>query len=724
MRRVRRAPPAVKKPVVLAAPDPATVEWVPIWNPMSEGPTGPQGPTGPVGPQGPEGPEGPQGDKGDRGIQGIQGPIGNTGPTGPQGPRGLQGETGDTGPTGPVGPAGPQGIQGIQGATGPQGPQGVVGPQGPVGPQGEQGEQGLTGDPTTPHHAMHEAGGSDLIRLDALGAPGDSLLLNATTSAHGLLRKLSGASTEFLSGTGEWTSAAGGAPGLHRITHEIGGTDALTQLSADILVTGTVNDARLTSNVPLKNAPNVFTAAQTMPGLIVGSLTGYLRGASGIVSAVATVPAGDISGTIAAGNLPSNLAYTDAANVFTGVQYLNDRPGGGPPNTYAGLVFRDTQQPADQRVVRILNYNGYVWFQWLNDALNAQVGVISTITPIGDITAGRHLKSNADVISGAAVIAATGVYPGLTSGGAQTTYFLQSNNSYGLYSNTGLYLGGGLWVNGVANFIGSIDVTGGSGTDYSAAPIEIRTTASPRLSFHWPGVVASQIGMDSAGVIRTYDNPGTGYEKFACLNIYSASNANSLGDLTVRGATNFQNGLYVSSGPITCPGTFQCGNYVYPGAVTNPGVIQGSWFLASHSSYGLYTNTGLYVVGQIWPIGGMDPNYLLRSAGPTDFTMEPSGWTINAQHSAIYWIYNGVMTVTWMCDGTWAGHTSFPFRIPAGRTAQRYQQSVPVWLPGGAPPTYGARCEVAPGDVWIYCYSGSAGYGAGRYGGQIQIYVG
>ncbi len=75
-----------------------------------------------------------------------------------------------------------------------------------------------------------------------------------------------------------------------------------------------------------------------------------------------------------------------------------------------------------------------------------------------------------------------------------------------------------------------IDITGGSLSDYTVAPIEIRTTANPRVSFHWPGVVASQIGMDSSGIIRTYDNPGTGYASFA------AGNGTFWNGLMVRGA--------------------------------------------------------------------------------------------------------------------------------------------------------------------------------------------
>jgi len=58
-----------------------------------------------------------------------------------------------------------------------------------------------------PHHATHEAGGSDEIKLDKLAAPDDVTTLNATTSAHGLLPKLDGTDTHFLNGEGEWVNA-------------------------------------------------------------------------------------------------------------------------------------------------------------------------------------------------------------------------------------------------------------------------------------------------------------------------------------------------------------------------------------------------------------------------------------------------------------------------------------------------------------------------------------
>jgi Collagen triple helix repeat (20 copies) len=156
-----------------------------------------------------------------------------------------------------------------------------------------------------------------------------------------------------------------------------------------------------------------------------------------------------------------------------------------------------------------------------------------------------------------------------------------------------------------ATFSGETDFSGGSGTAYNTAPIEIATTLTPRIAFHWPGVIASQIGIDSAGVVRTYNNPGTGYEKFACASIYTNATGNSLGDLTCRGATNFQNGIYSSAGNLSVVGYIQNANVIYPGRADTAPQSQGSWYLASHASYGLYSNTGFYTAAALYAAGAI-----------------------------------------------------------------------------------------------------------------------
>ena len=93
-------------------------------------------------------------------------------------------------------------------------------------------------NPPAPHGSDHKSGGADAIKLDELAAPTDVTTLNATTSLHGLLRKLDGLTTTFLRGDGTWAVPAGGSTptgtGFRHIT--AGAEDAAAKLvdTADI----------------------------------------------------------------------------------------------------------------------------------------------------------------------------------------------------------------------------------------------------------------------------------------------------------------------------------------------------------------------------------------------------------------------------------------------------------------------------------------------------------
>jgi len=111
---------------------------------------------------------------------------------------------------------------------------------------------GLSGEladnqPPKTHAADHQSGGGDAIKLDDLATPDDNTDLNATTSKHGLLRKLDNDDTHFLDGQGNW-AVPSGAQDLdayatmdwvedgyvdqatfnnHNTRHESGGADAI-----------------------------------------------------------------------------------------------------------------------------------------------------------------------------------------------------------------------------------------------------------------------------------------------------------------------------------------------------------------------------------------------------------------------------------------------------------------------------------------------------------------
>lgn len=54
------------------------------------------------------------------------------------------------------------------------------------------------------HASTHKSAGGDSIRLDELAAATDNTTLDASTSAHGLLPKLSGNAAHRLNGLGQW----------------------------------------------------------------------------------------------------------------------------------------------------------------------------------------------------------------------------------------------------------------------------------------------------------------------------------------------------------------------------------------------------------------------------------------------------------------------------------------------------------------------------------------
>lgn len=59
------------------------------------------------------------------------------------------------------------------------------------------------------HAVNHKSGGSDAIALDTLAATTDITTLNASTTAHGLLPKLAGGTSNFLRSDGTWAAPAG-----------------------------------------------------------------------------------------------------------------------------------------------------------------------------------------------------------------------------------------------------------------------------------------------------------------------------------------------------------------------------------------------------------------------------------------------------------------------------------------------------------------------------------
>lgn len=203
---------------------------------------------------------------------------------------------------------------------------------------------------------------------------------------------------------------------------------------------------------------------------------------------------------------------------------------------------------------------------------------------------------------------------------------------------------------------GQYDVAGGSGTAYTTAPIEVRTTASPRVSFHWPGVVASQIGMDSAGTIRTYDNPGTGYANFSAAGITANGTVNATGDFYSYGnygsglvglydPTKYRNVYAMSpsyrlvtdgTGPGNLYGIAMTYEPNYGGAGNNAQAVTGlghQFLFMSNGVTQTAIGTGIYTVGNAGIAGTATVGSLVAGGGSSSNWASINGASINALNS-------------------------------------------------------------------------------------------
>jgi hypothetical protein len=127
------------------------------------------------------------------------------------------------------------------------------------------------------------------------------------------------------------------------------------------------------------------------------------------------------------------------------------------------------------------------------------------------------------------------IYPGRTDGGDnQKNWYLASSGSWGLYTNTSMDIAGGLYLSNQGN-----NYLYNDGTYIKAS---------------------------------TFLRAGSG--------IYSDNWIQSAGS------------VYVGSHLLEANGS-----YVYPGRNDGGGSWQGNWYLASNGNWGLYTNTGIYAVG-------------------------------------------------------------------------------------------------------------------------------
>lgn len=213
------------------------------------------------------------------------------------------------------------------------------------------------------------------------------------------------------------------------------------------------------------------------------------------------------------GHFPGRVTIGPSMGSGAGFQYSQFEVSSA--TGHPAMIWTDATMPVDQRKARIAYYGAKLEFSFLNDLENAHSGTQVFIDRTGSIATGGNLSAS-NITSGNT----------LTVNGLSTLIGQVNCNAISCSTIT---------TNGNRISSGQIKVYGGANGNYDLAPLEIQMTANPRISFHWPGAVASQLGMDSAGTIRTFDNPGTGYATFAAGAIVGN------GTMTVHGSINCWN---------------------------------------------------------------------------------------------------------------------------------------------------------------------------------------
>jgi hypothetical protein len=630
-------------------PNPATTKWVPIWNPISEGPVGPQGP------QGIQGPIGPQGIQGIQGIQGVQGPQGTPGEAwfaGAGVPAGtlagsivgdwyLNTTNGDvyekTGASAWTLRGNIKGTPGEKWFSGAGMPAGAMagtlvgdwyldtangdvyektttsvwtwrtnirGPQGIQGVQGPQGIQGIPGNNSAPHHAQHEPGGSDYLVNSVWTNVGNHFTTNQFFEGT--------APTELIVDNSQlpndriwWIANVGSNLKFQAAT------DAYVSIAEPLTLSRNGN-VLIKPTAKIENATGAPTLAFKEGGM--GADLKVWR-AYGWQSNFYFDTVNDAEDTILSTPLTltrsGNMTVSGAATIGSNLTVANGdiyvRSG-----WYPSVVFGNQAMAVDAKNWWVRHQNdGQFVVQAINDANTVIQSTPLILSRAGNMTVQEGLTAKSALLSVPAGIGAT-----LTlREGAQdfaiqlgSGYFRLNSSNYGqvyymdmagscvasgnisaggfIQANSALYAGAALTIGGPPSLSAS-----------TTTALKISTQSTVHIDF------GGYMGEDYAAWMQVKVNgQNTSYP----LRINPLGGLVTIGGpLTVNGAVNINSSIVAALNIHT-----KNGAYLYPGRTdVADGNIQGSWFLSSHGAYGLYCNTGLYVAGNVWSAAGFSGPY-------------------------------------------------------------------------------------------------------------------
>ena len=233
---------------------------------------------------------------------------------------GAPGPQGATGATGPQGPAGTNGTNGADSTVpGPQGPQGIQGPQGPAGADGTAGAStwdAITGKPATFTPSSHTHPLSALTQSSATSGQvatwNGTAWMPSTPAAAGV--------SSVAGRTGAVTLSAADVSGLATVATSgsyaaLTGTPTIPSATTDasLLTSGTLADARLSSNVVTLTGPQTLTNKSISSSQITGLATVATSGSASDLT----------TGTLPLARLNSLVSLDNVDNAFSVGQSIN-----------------------------------------------------------------------------------------------------------------------------------------------------------------------------------------------------------------------------------------------------------------------------------------------------------------------------------------------------------------------------------------------------------------
>lgn len=220
----------------------------------------------------------------------------------------------------------------------------------------------------------------------------------------------------------------------------------------------------------------------------------------------------------------------------------------------------------------------------------------STIT--GTVHFASGLGSNAAPVFSFTGDPNTGVF----STGADALAVTAGGTTRGVFDSTGLTVTGQVLVS--SSFGGAQFYANNDGT--VSAPVFSRSTdantgvyfpAAEQIAFTTDG--AQRLLLTSAGLFNALGStsaPTYSFSGDANTGIYSGG-ADQV-QVTTGGVTRIAvTSALAFTGNVTITGDNTLTGQYYPGRIDSPGTAQGTIYLASHNSYGLYTASGMYITG-------------------------------------------------------------------------------------------------------------------------------